>query len=54
MNFGKAEERAGWNTDIDMIHPEAGILWWLEFVRHAYGPEAAANSEANPDGALMR
>jgi hypothetical protein len=24
---------APWNTNIDIIHPDAGILWWLEFVR---------------------
>lgn len=22
-----------WNTDVDKLHPDAGILWWLEFVR---------------------
>lgn len=26
-------EQAAWNTDIDSLHPDAGILWWLEFVR---------------------
>lgn len=25
------------DTDIDRLHPEAGILWWLEFVRAEYG-----------------
>ena len=32
-NLGSADEkRAPWNTNIDDIHPDAGILWWLEFV----------------------
>jgi hypothetical protein len=22
-----------WNTEIDKLHPDAGILWWLEFIR---------------------
>jgi len=34
------DERAAWNQDIDMIHPDAGILWWLEFVRENYGPDS--------------
>ncbi|MCZ6672307.1 MAG: hypothetical protein O7C75_05135 [Verrucomicrobia bacterium] len=25
-----------WNQDIDLIHPDAGILWWLEYVRDNY------------------
>jgi hypothetical protein len=28
-----ADETAAWNQDIDTLHPDAGILWWLEFVR---------------------
>jgi hypothetical protein len=37
-NLGSADdENAAWNTDIDTLHPDAGILWWLEFVRHEYG-----------------
>jgi hypothetical protein len=28
-----AETQASWNQDIDTLHPDAGILWWLEFVR---------------------
>ncbi|NLS94599.1 MAG: hypothetical protein GXX96_20785 [Planctomycetaceae bacterium] len=32
------EEDAAWNTDIDTIHPDAGILWWLEFIKESYGP----------------
>jgi hypothetical protein len=31
-------ERAAWNRDIDTIHPDAGILWWMEFMRDRYGP----------------
>jgi len=33
----KDDKDAAWNTDIDTIHPDAGILWWLEFVRETYG-----------------
>ena len=29
---------AVWNRDIDTLHPDAGILWWMEFVRETYGP----------------
>jgi len=37
-NLGSAtDEPAAWNTDIDTIDPEAGILWWLEFLRETYG-----------------
>ena len=25
------------DSDIDELHPEAGILWWLEYVRDRYG-----------------
>ena len=33
-NLGSEDdEQAAWNTNIDAIHPDAGILWWLEFVR---------------------
>jgi len=32
------DDGAAWNADIDAIHPDAGILWWLEFVRDTYGP----------------
>lgn len=28
-----SDPHAPWNTEIDRIHPDAGILWWLEFVR---------------------
>lgn len=37
-NLGaNGDETAPWSTDIDAIHPDAGILWWLEFVRDACG-----------------
>ncbi|MHB8897152.1 MAG: hypothetical protein ACYC6Y_00245 [Thermoguttaceae bacterium] len=32
-----SDDHAPWNTDIDTIHPDAGILWWLEFIRDTYG-----------------
>lgn len=28
-----------WNTDVDQVHPEAGILWWLEYVGQNYGKD---------------
>jgi hypothetical protein len=31
------DERAAWNTDIDAIQSDAGILRWLEFIRDTYG-----------------
>jgi hypothetical protein len=37
----KHNEQAAWNQDIDTIHPDAGILWWLEFVREQFGPHLA-------------
>ncbi len=32
------DEQSAWNTDIDEIHPDAGILWWMEFTKEKYGP----------------
>ncbi len=26
------------NVDIDRLHPDAGIAWWLDFVKEKYGP----------------
>jgi hypothetical protein len=26
------------DEDIDALHPDAGVRWWLEFVRDTYGP----------------
>lgn len=31
------DENAAWNTDIDALHPDAGILWWLEYVKETFG-----------------
>jgi hypothetical protein len=25
------------NADIDKLHPDAGILWWLEYIKGRYG-----------------
>lgn len=36
------DKGAAWNRDPDRLHPDAGILWWLEFVRERYGPLPAA------------
>lgn len=37
-NLGSnGEEDAAWNTHIDAIHPDAGLLWWFEHVREMYG-----------------
>jgi len=33
-----SDAQAAWNTDIDTLHPDAGMLWWLEFVKETYGP----------------
>ena len=36
-NLGSNEDaEAAWNQDIDRIHPDAGILWWLEFIQKHY------------------
>jgi len=32
------DEHAAWNTAIDTIHQDAGVLWWMEFVKETYGP----------------
>lgn len=37
------DENAAWNRDVDTLHPDAGILWWMEFVRDHYGPGAAGS-----------
>ena len=37
--MGSSEyEKAPWNINIDKLHPDAGILWWLEFIKKNYGP----------------
>ncbi|MEX0320607.1 MAG: hypothetical protein AB3N63_00460 [Puniceicoccaceae bacterium] len=35
---------AQWNQRIDRLHPDAGILWWLEFIKENY----PANSLLHP------
>jgi hypothetical protein len=38
-NLGSNDnEQAPWNRNIDVIHPDAGILWLMEFVKETYGP----------------
>ncbi len=29
---------SSWNKEIDTLHPDAGILWWMEYIRETYGP----------------
>ena len=41
------DEQAAWNKEIDKIHLDAGILWWLEFVKETYGPWRPAMMEAH-------
>jgi hypothetical protein len=31
-----SDERAAWNRQIDTIVPDAGILWWMEFIQANY------------------
>ena len=43
-NLGSdGEEGAAWNANIDVIHSDAGILWWFEHVRETYGPWQPSN-----------
>lgn len=35
--LGSDDPNAEWNRDIDTIHPDAGIRWWLEYVRDTNG-----------------
>ena len=37
LGSGKDGDTA-WNWEIDVLHPDAGIRWWLEFIRDTYGP----------------
>jgi hypothetical protein len=32
------DEQAAWNKGIDVLHPDAGIRWWMEYVKDNYGP----------------
>lgn len=38
MTPGGRSEIEDADRDIDELHPDAGILWWLEHVRQRYGP----------------
>ena len=31
-----ADKQADWNQDIDTIHPDAGIRWWLDYVKEHF------------------
>lgn len=33
------------DMDIDVLHPDAGIRWWLRFIKEEYGPWAASPSD---------
>jgi hypothetical protein len=33
----EANDSDAWNQDIDSTHPDAGIRWWLEYVKGRYG-----------------
>jgi hypothetical protein len=35
--------QAVWNQHIDQLHPDAGIRWWLEFVKQNYGTASAVD-----------
>lgn len=35
---GGSSRIADIDADIDRVHPDAGIAWWLEFVKAKYGP----------------
>lgn len=35
------------DADIDTLHPAAGILWWMEYVKDRYGPGANLGSETS-------
>lgn len=48
-NLGSSEnENAAWNRDIDAIHPDAGILWWLEYVRDNCSVTKSASNAHSP------
>jgi hypothetical protein len=55
-NLGSNDnEQDAWNMDINTTHPDAGILWWMEFVKETYGPwhgaakEISRTVEQNPE-----
>ena len=37
MNPGGRSNIADVNAGIDNLHPESGILWWLEYIKGRYG-----------------
>ena len=37
MSPGGRSNIADVNTDIDKLHPDAGVLWWLEYIKSRYG-----------------
>lgn len=38
-NLGSAsDENAAWNQQIDIIAPDAGIRWWMDFIHAAHAP----------------
>jgi hypothetical protein len=44
-NLGSAsDETAAWNKDSDGLHPDAGVLWWFEFIRENYATASAKES----------
>jgi len=52
--LGSAEDVASaWNKDIDTIHPDAGILWWMEYVKENYGVYGGMGYFEERDGLLV-
>lgn len=46
-NLGSAKDSdAAWNVEIDKLYPDAGILWWMEFVRDTYGSWSGFHKES--------
>jgi hypothetical protein len=44
-NLGsETEKNAAWNADIDAIHSDAGILWWLDYVKETFAHSDAVNT----------
>jgi hypothetical protein len=37
-NPGGRSRIADVDADIDQLHPDAGVAWWLDFVKETYGP----------------
>jgi hypothetical protein len=47
MNPGGRSEIASVDADVKRLHPDAGVRWWLEAMRVAYGPWSAPNAAAS-------